>query len=57
MIERISVGMRFGRWTVITKAPSHRTPSGSVKPRWQCECDCGMRAAVRASTWSASHTA
>lgn len=47
-IERISVGMRFGRWTVIARAPSHHTPSGSVKPRWQCACDCGVRANVKA---------
>lgn len=33
-------GQRFGKWTVLSKAPSR----GGV--RWQCRCDCGTEAVV-----------
>lgn len=43
-------GQRFGRWTVIERAPKNyyhitERPDGSKLynsiPRWRCRCDCG----------------
>lgn len=34
------LGQRFGRLTVIEKAPS-KNYSGQLKTRWVCKCDCG----------------
>ena len=34
-------GMRFGRLTVISRAPSHMYPSGRPRSMWNCVCDCG----------------
>lgn len=38
-------GQRFGRWTVIDRAPDRRRGY----PEWNCVCDCGGRGAVRAN--------
>lgn len=35
------IGQRFGRLTVTTSADPHRQPSGLVRKRFQCRCDCG----------------
>lgn len=35
------LGKRFGRLTVVSRAPSHRVPSGPVLDAWNCVCDCG----------------
>lgn len=34
-------GERFGMLTVLSRAENHVTPGGSVKSRWNCQCDCG----------------
>lgn len=41
-------GKRFGLLTVIEKAESRSTPSGSVFTYWKCVCDCGNISDVRA---------
>lgn len=33
----------FGKLTVISRAPSHKLPSGSVYDMWYCECECGNK--------------
>lgn len=38
--------LRFGKWTVISKAPSLVTPSGHTHGRWLCRCDCGAEKPV-----------
>lgn len=38
-------GQRFGRWTVIDRAPDRRRGY----PEWNCVCECGGRKAVRAN--------
>lgn len=34
-------GMKFGRLTVLEKAESQKTPNGSKRTMWKCQCDCG----------------
>ena len=34
-------GRRFGRLTVIERAPNIRRPCGITVVRWKCQCDCG----------------
>lgn len=41
-------GQRFGRWTIIGRAPTRHTKSGSRIPMWNCVCDCGVKREVRA---------
>ena len=38
------IGQKFGRWTVIEKAPS----KGATY--WKCQCDCGTIRNVRGSS-------
>lgn len=40
-------GMRFGRWTVESRAEDHIAPSGYKTAMWNCICDCGIRKVVR----------
>lgn len=34
---------RFGMLIVLSRAPSHKIPSGSVYDMWNCVCDCGRK--------------
>ena len=34
-------GQRFGRLTVIKRAPNIKRPCGITVVRWECQCDCG----------------
>ena len=34
-------GLKFGRLTVLEKAESQKTPNGTVRTMWKCQCDCG----------------
>lgn len=34
-------GQRFGRLTVIERAPNIKRPCGVTVVRWKCQCDCG----------------
>ena len=38
-------GQRFGRWTVLYRAPDRRRGY----PEWHCRCDCGNEKALRAN--------
>lgn len=40
-------GQRFGKLTVLERAPSVVQPSGQTKTRWKCVCDCGNEVIVR----------
>ena len=40
-------GKRFGRWTVLGRAPDHVCDSGYHQIMWNCRCDCGTEKAVR----------
>lgn len=40
-------GEKFGKWTVIGKAPNHITRGGYPVSMWDCVCECGTRRAVR----------
>ncbi len=44
------VGKVFGRLVVVGRSDNHRTPNGTVKPYWECRCDCGSMVKVRAET-------
>lgn len=39
-------GQRFGRLVVLSEADPVRYPSGQVKRRWVCRCDCGAGATI-----------
>lgn len=39
--SNIVPGQRFGRLTVIERAPSRITAKGNAIGRWRCKCDCG----------------
>lgn len=34
-------GQRFGRLTVLERAPNYITPKGTQRSNWKCQCDCG----------------
>lgn len=40
-------GMKFGRLTVIESAPNTVSPSGKIRTRWICKCDCGKDCIVK----------
>lgn len=43
------VGQRFGRWTVIDRAPNRVSASGKTRSiMWNCKCDCGRQKIVAA---------
>lgn len=35
------LGKKFGKLTVVSRAPSHKIPSGGVYDMWNCICECG----------------
>lgn len=43
------VGEKFGRWTVLSRAPDHITKSGLRVKMWTCRCECGTVKNVRQS--------
>ena len=43
-------GDRFGRFTVVDLASSHRQPNGKMCRRVECICDCGNKVTVLLST-------
>ena len=40
-VDRNKIGMKFGKLTIIDKAPPHRSKGGNYKTYWVCKCDCG----------------
>lgn len=34
-------GQKFGRLTVVERAPSYISPQGQIRTRWKCKCECG----------------
>src|SRR5262245_15394997 len=48
----IEIGMRFGRWTIISKAE----PDRRSKARWNCRCDCGNTRQLYAFNLQNRHT-
>lgn len=52
-------GMRYGRLTVLYRAPAHmqyRSPSGQTKACWVCRCDCGNEVIVNGSNLESGRT-
>lgn len=47
---------RFGRLTVLSKAPNHVTPGGAILTVWNCKCDCGKELQVYARNLKTGHT-
>lgn len=41
-------GQRFGRWTVLEKAPLNGPRSNGLKTGWRCKCDCGTERVIAA---------
>lgn len=37
----VSIGNKYGKWTVIKSLPDRIYPSGNKKKMWLCQCDCG----------------
>lgn len=48
-------GQRFGRLTVVKRAPDRIVPSGQHKVMWWCECDCGNPNLVAIDAYSLTH--
>lgn len=45
--KKFSIGMRFGRLTVLEKATDYIEPkTGRHKERWLCQCECGNRKVI-----------
>ena len=42
-------GRRFGKLTVIERAPNYISPSGRASTMWKCKCDCGTVLSIRSS--------
>ena len=40
------IGKIFGRWTVLSRAESPKSPSGRTRPYWACRCACGTEKAI-----------
>lgn len=49
-------GKRFGKLTVIDRAPSKITPKGQHKTMWNCVCDCGNASVVGTTNLLSGHT-
>jgi hypothetical protein len=48
--------MKFGKLTIINKAPSHVSPSGQIKAVFLCRCDCGEEKLVHSGNLKNGHT-
>lgn len=46
MTERIQLGQRYGRLTVLGNSEPTTSPSGKRRPRMACQCDCGRSLTV-----------
>lgn len=46
MAKKIEANQRFGKWTVIERAPNAKDAASSQ--RWLCQCECGRRRIVYA---------
>lgn len=42
-------GKRFGKLTVVKRAPNYISPKGQVRTAWECKCDCGNTVVVDAT--------
>lgn len=42
-------GRKFGRLTVIGRAPNHIQPNGANRICWYCDCDCGNKNIIKQS--------
>lgn len=49
-------GSRFGTLVVISMANPKRYPSGQIKLRWNCACDCGTEIVVDGGHLTSGHT-
>lgn len=47
---------RFTKLVVQSRAPTHYTPSGQAKSRWNCRCDCGQVVVVIGQDLRRGHT-
>lgn len=45
-MDKVFIGMKYGRLTVIDTAPDAVAPSGRKSKRWLCQCDCGNQSIV-----------
>ena len=52
----VSPGSRFGKLEVVEEAPSHRSPSGQIRRKIRCRCDCGSEMAVWLQHLISGHT-
>lgn len=49
-------GRRYGRYTVIGRAESYISKSGTYQTRWLCRCDCGNERIVFAQALKSGHS-
>jgi len=49
-------GRTFGRLLVLERAPSRRSPSGSVKAYWVCRCECGTLRTIPSGNLSSGNS-
>ena len=46
-VSKPMIGQRFGRLTVLRRAPDYVAPSGNHFALWLCRCDCGAEVRMR----------
>ncbi len=49
-------GKKFGKLTVLFRAPDYIQPSGQHKRMWHCKCDCGNECDIRANDLKSGNT-
>lgn len=55
MLVKDLTGMKFGMLTVVNRAESKCSESGSVKARWECLCECGDTTVVDGYSLRSGH--
>lgn len=49
-------GQKFGKLTVLRRAPDHVNPDGTKYIMWLCKCECGNETVTRATSLKNGHT-
>jgi hypothetical protein len=56
MTVKDRAGEKYGRLTVLLRAPNKVEPSGAVRAMWKCVCECGNSLTVSGHALSKGHT-
>jgi hypothetical protein len=55
-IVSLSIGDRFGKWSLVSPAAMHLAKSGKTEKQWLCSCDCGSERVIRQSSLRRGNT-